>query len=89
MAYECHHNIYFEGCASLSHFYVPTLRPHHVQIRAEVVNCRSVPRVKTNAGEKAMSVRGPKFWNAIKKELRSIESLESFKQAISEWYLNV
>ena len=43
-----------------------------------------VPRVRTGAGAKAMSVRGPKFWNTIRYEFRIIESLEAFKLAIPE-----
>ena len=84
MASGCHRNIYFEDRASLGHFYVPIVRPNAVQTRSEIGNCMQIPRVRTKLGEKAMSVRGPKFWNSIKRELRNIESLDAFKNAISD-----
>ncbi len=84
MAAECHRNIYFEGRASLGHFYVPILRPNVAQTRSEHTKLMLVPRVRTVMGSKAMSVRGSKFWNSIRMDLRCIDKLDRFKREISE-----
>ena len=68
MASACHRNINFEGQPSLDHFYVPILHNNLVQTRAEHDKCMVIPTVRTNAGAKSFSVRGPKFWNPIMHE---------------------
>ena len=83
MASECHRNIHFEGRASLGHFYVPIIRHDTAHTRSEHSNLMQVPRCRTVTGSKAMSVRGPKFWNSIRMDLRQIESLDAFKRRIS------
>ena len=83
MAAECHRNIYFEGRASLGHFYVPIVRPDIVHTRAEHSKMMYVPRVRTVAGSKAISVRGPQFWNSVRSDLRIIDKLDKFKSEIS------
>ncbi len=75
-------NIYFEGRASLGHFYVPIIRPNTAQTRDEHGKLMQVPRTRTVTGGKVMSVRVPKFWNSIKSEFRLIESLDVFKRMI-------
>ena len=84
MASECHRHIYFEGRASLGHFYVPVLRHDTVQTRAEQSNRMFVPRTRTVAGDKAMSVRGPRFWNSLRDDLRAVSCNNLFKCRISE-----
>ncbi len=83
LAAECHRNIYFEDCASLGHFYVPVLRQNIVQTRSENTKLMQVPRVRSVAGSKAISVRGPTFWNSITPQLRIIDKLDTFKHEIS------
>ncbi len=83
MATECHRNIYFEGRACLGHFYVPVMRVNVAQTRAEHRKVMHVPRTRTVCGSKAMSVRGPLFWNSIRLDLRLIECIKKFKFNIS------
>ena len=83
MAIECHKNIYFDNQASLASFYVPVVRVVGARTRLLDSMKMVVPRVKTAAGNKAYSVRGPKFWNSLKVEFRILESFSLFKSRIS------
>ncbi len=83
MALECHKNIYFENQASLGHFYVPVVRVTGAHTRLLNNMHMIVPRVKTAAGMKAYSVRGSKFWNSLKMEIRLLESFNLLKSRIS------
>ena len=40
-----------------------------------------VPKYKTVMGSKAISVRGPKFWNDIPKDLKETEKYSRFSNA--------
>ncbi len=84
MALECHKNIYFEGQASLAHFYIPVMEVHGgIRTRHADSKFMTVPRTRTATGAKAYSVRGPSFWNSLLKDLRIIESYTSFRSSIS------
>ena len=75
--------IYFDNQASLGHYYTPVVRITGARTRLLNQMQMNVPRVKTAAGNKAYSVRGPKFWNSLKVELRLLESFNLFKSKIS------
>ncbi len=83
MASECHRNIYFEGRASLGHFYVPVIRQNAVQTRAEHGKLMYVPRTRTVTGSKVMSIRGLKFWNSLRYDIKLTESIDVLKRLIS------
>ena len=74
MALQCHKNIYFDGKASLWHFYVPIICPNIITTQGETSKEMVVPRTRANIGGKAYSVRGPKFWNSLKSTVRNIDS---------------
>ena len=45
-----------------------------------------IPKVRTeNNGRETLRYRGPITWNLLPPEIKSIESLESFKDAITKW----
>ena len=84
MALECHKNIYFEGQASLAHFYIPVMEIQgNMRTRQAETKCMTVPRSRAAIGAKAYSIRGPSFWNSLNKNFRVIEYYSLFKSSIS------
>ena len=44
----------------------------------------NVPFRKSNTGQKCLSYQGPKLWNSLKSDLKSISSINTFKHEIKE-----
>ena len=75
----CHKNIYHEGPASLSKFFIKKQTGRSTR---QITNKQMVvPKHRTNMGAKAFSVRGPKFWNEITANVKSIEKFNPFSNA--------
>ena len=47
-----------------------------------------VPRTKTKAGERALSVAGPLAWNSLTVTVRQLSSLSSFKRHLKTYLFN-
>ena len=83
MCVSCHKSIYFDGKSCLSGFYVPVTAVTGRSTRAADTLVMKVPRMRTKLGQRAISYRGPKFWNSIPRELRIVENFTTFKRLIS------
>ena len=61
-------------------FSMPTVE----DVRGELVitrqnDCLFIPRTRTDTGARALSVRGPSFWNQLPADIRNCHSITSFK----------
>ena len=56
--------------------------PGHRQLRSAMTTEYDIPRNRTKFGDRAFSVAGPREWNALSADIRSITDLSSFKRAI-------
>ena len=69
-------------------FSLPTVE----EMRADGVNTRNreslyVPRIRTNIGARALNVKGPKMWNTLPSDIRSCQTISSFKSKLSKYIL--
>ena len=46
------------------------------------------PMRKTNAGQNALSYKGPSEWNKLSKELKETQNLNTFKHKLKSYYLH-
>ena len=46
------------------------------------------PMRKTNAGQNALSYRGPGEWNKLPNELKKIENINTFKHRLKDFYFD-
>ena len=76
----CHKNIHFDGVARLSKLFVKT-RPTR-STRQSATNHMMVSKCRTVIGGKAISVRGPKFWNGLCTELRTTANYSAFSTTL-------
>ena len=61
-------------------FSMPTVE----DVRGELVitrqnDCLFIPRTRTDTGARALSVRGPSFWNQLPADIRNCHNITSFK----------
>ena len=82
LGYLRHKNIFFNGCASLAHFYVPVLPVAGRVTRSVTKRSLVVPRRRSNVGKKGISVRGPIFSNSLPDDLSVVENFNSFKRQL-------
>ena len=83
MGNECHKSVYSDGMYSLAQFFVPLTDVRARKMRASTANRLRIPKAKTNAGHKAIRVRGPVFWNTLDDTLATIQDGKAFNHAIS------
>ncbi len=55
---------------------------HGVNTRSTARHDLVIPRSRTVAGESAFAVRAPVSWNRLARDVKSAETLESFKLAL-------
>ena len=63
-------------------------------LRRRLRSCRdkyllNVPKVRTGFGERAFSYSGPKIWNDLPYDVRASECLNSFKQKLSRFKIQI
>ncbi len=83
MAVECHNNI-FNPESGLQSMFTQQDSERTRRTRSTNTNKMVIPKVKTMAGRKAFSYRGPHFWNNLDEESRQIENKNGFKKHISK-----
>ena len=81
MLIEGHKQIYVEG-SSLASFFVE--KPSAWSTRSTNTNLMQVPKTRTDNGNNAYSVRGPKHWNQLPIDTREIEDKNEFKTSITK-----
>ena len=69
----------------LNHFFTPVVRVTGVRTRVVTRKNLNYSRCKTNTGQKAFAVRGPKTWNSIPSEFQAIDSFDLFKNSYSKY----
>ena len=85
----CHKNIYNTQDASLKQLFIKV-----AETRARVT-CQSntmnmvVPDVRSTKGRMSIRYRGPKQWNSLSNELKSIEKHDSFKRMLNKTTVQV
>ncbi len=62
---------------------------HNVNTRSVEDGELHVPRARTRAGESAFYIRGPKTWNTLPRNLRSITNLKEFKYEMVQYLLSL
>ncbi len=76
----CHKNIHYDGTASLAKFFVKLQQGRTT--RQTTANHMGVPKYRTVMGSKAISVRGPKYWNKLPNDLKIVVKLNPFSTAL-------
>ena len=86
--------ILFKCLNNMAPDYLKDLLTSHTD--AHDVNTRSVqdgnlhvPQARTRVGESAFYIRGPKTWNTLPRDLRSITSLNEFKHEMVQYLLSL
>lgn len=60
--------------------------PINRKLRSNDLDQLHIPRVKTTLGTRAFSVAAPKLWNGLPLEIRSSESVDSFRRKLKTFY---
>ncbi len=79
-----HKNIYIDHDTGLSGHLIKCNTVAVRQTRGSTSHNMTVPRMRSGMGQKSFDYRGPAFWNALPKCLKSINIFRSFKIAISK-----
>ena len=66
----------------------PTVRENTTSNTRQLENLY-VPRARTDCGARAITILGPKLWNALPSSITSSESLHAFKYRLSEFLLDI
>ncbi len=81
-AVECSKSVHFKDSYCMCEFLVPTAQVMPRTIRSGQQYVMSIPRYRTNMGQKAYSYRSLFFWNSLHSDLCAIEDVVAFKSAV-------
>ena len=84
MAVDCFKQVSIEN-SSLTHMFEKSTS-NRITRRSNESNVK-VPDLRTMAGRKAYSYRGPVFWNNIEKDIKAKTTKNSFKTAYTKFLL--
>ena len=82
MACLCHKNIYTENKSGLSDHFTKISGASRTTRYTCNVNM-VVPNIHSEKGCKAISYRGPVFWNALNNDIKCIDKFEAFQAKIN------
>jgi len=63
--------------------------PARYRLRSATGTNYSVPRTRTNFGDRAFSVAGPVVWNSLPAAVRHADSLHSFKRRLKSQFFSL